>query len=73
MSLLPRPNPKGEKCPFCGKVDTLETKQSYSSPMSDGTFRNADNIECNTCKCGFWVGWISEAHDGVIMTPVKGL
>lgn len=73
MTLLPRPNPKGETCPFCLNKNSLETTKSYSSPMGDGTFRNADCIECNRCKMGFWVGWISELQDGVIMQPIGGL
>ena len=73
MPLLPRPNPDGEICPFCFAENALSTKQSYCAPMADGTFRNADNIECNECKNGFWIGWVSEGFDGVIMQPRNGL
>jgi len=73
LALLPRPDPSNENCPFCNQFNTLVTIRSYTSPMSDGTYRNADAIECNKCRKGFWVGWISAQTDGIIIMPVAGL
>jgi len=70
--MLPRPDPRNEHCPFCNAYNTMMTKASYSAPTGDGTYRNADLIECEACKKGFWVGWISEQPDGVMMQPING-
>jgi len=59
MKTLPRPNPRGETCPCCQKVDTLRTYCSWSTPMADGTFRCCDEIKCQDCGLRFFVGWVA--------------
>jgi len=73
MTLLPRPDPRNEHCPFCNAFNSLITTRSYSAPMDDGTFRNADCIECLKCLKGFFVGWVSVQTDGIIIMPMQGL
>lgn len=68
--LLSRPDPSGERCPFCNALDTMRTNKSYAVSVGIDKWRNADNIECENCKHGFWVGWESPLPDGVWPNPI---
>jgi len=59
MRLLPRPNPSGETCPACHSYDTLITRNSWNTPMADGTLRCVDEIACYNCGLGIYVGWVA--------------
>jgi len=68
--LMARPDPTGEKCPFCGRTGTLETAKSYAVSIGVDQWRNADQIQCNKCRKGFWYGWESVQPDGIWPNPI---